>query len=204
MKFDWRAAREAHPRLFMLAIVLKVLRTKAGVAVAAGCVALMYYRRQSPLGFVRPIPWFLIGAALILVGLAFRLAALGCLRKKEELATAGIYSLCRHPLYLGSIVMTYGFCFLLGSPAIFAAATAYFLVFYPFTMIWEEIRLSERYGQEHEQFARTTPLILPIGRFRPAPFKLSLAMKKGGAIQISVTALAVIALYAMAEVMKRH
>jgi len=204
MKFDWRAARAAHPRLFVLIILLKVLRTKVGVVVAAGCVALMYYRRQLPLGFVQPIPWLLIGAALILVGLGFRLAALGCLRKKEELATGGIYSLCRHPLYLGSMVMAYGFCFLMGSVTTFIAATAYFLVFYPFTMVWEEIRLSERYGEAHEQFARTTPLILPIGRFRAAPYKFSQAMRKGGALQTGVTVLAVVAIYFMTEWMKRH
>ncbi len=205
MKFDWRAAQAAHPRLFMLIIVLKVLRTKVGVAVAAACVALAYYRHRPPLDFARPTAWAWIGAALILVGLAFRLAALGCLRKKEELAPAGIYSLCRHPLYLGSIVMAYGFCFLLGRQNAlvnFVAATAYFLVFYPFTMVWEEVRLSERYGQAHEEYAHSTPLILPIGRFRPCPFKFSLAMRKGGAIQIGVTVLAVIAIYLMAEIMR--
>jgi protein-S-isoprenylcysteine O-methyltransferase Ste14 len=204
MKFDWRKLRAVHPRVFVLAIVLKKLRTKVGLAVVALCTLLVVVRHQSPLDSSRPA-WLVAGAVLIVAGIGFRLAALGCLRKKEELATAGVYSLCRHPLYLGSMLMTYGFCFLLGAPNAwvdFSAATAYFALFYPFVMLWEEIRLAERYGPAHEQYAATTPLILPCGHYQPCGFGLGLAMRKGGAILLGVTTLLMVALGAMAGYLK--
>jgi protein-S-isoprenylcysteine O-methyltransferase Ste14 len=204
MKFDWRKLRAVHPRVFVLAIVLKKLRTKVGLAAVATCAVLAVVRHQSPLDGPRPA-WLAAGAVLILAGIAFRLAALGCLRKKEELATAGVYSLCRHPLYLGSMLMTYGFCFLLGSANAlvdFTVATAYFVVFYPFVILWEEIRLAERYGTAHEQYAAITPLILPRGRYRSCGFGFGLAMRQGGAMLIGVTALLVVAVGAMAELLK--
>jgi protein-S-isoprenylcysteine O-methyltransferase Ste14 len=204
MKFDWRAARAAHPRLFVVAVVLKVLRTKVGLLAAIGCVAWAFYRGRPPVDPRHPTAWFWIGIALVLAGLSFRMAALGCLKKKEELATAGVYSLCRHPLYFGSILMTYGFCFLLNVPVNFIVATVYLLLFYPLTIFWEEIRLSERYGEAHEKFSKTTPAILPLGRFRPAEFHLGLAMRKGGAILLGTTALIVVGIGVMGEVMKRH
>src|SRR5690348_14098960 len=46
---------------------------------------------------------------LILSGLAVRSWAAGTLRKGKDLTTDGIYHLCRHPLYLGSILILSGF-----------------------------------------------------------------------------------------------
>lgn len=206
MKFDWRKLRAEQPRVFVMAIVLKKLRTKAAIVVAAICAVLLVRRHQSPLDSPRAL-WFSIGAALVLAGVGFRLAALGCLRKKEELATGGVYSLCRHPLYLGSMLMTYGFCFLLGqanASITFVAATAYFAVFYPFVMLWEEIRLSERYGAAHERYAATTPLLLPRGRFQACGFGLGLALRNGGAVLLGVTIALVAAIGALAELLKHY
>jgi protein-S-isoprenylcysteine O-methyltransferase Ste14 len=206
MKFDWRKLRAEHPRVFILAVVLKKLRTKAALVVASMCATLVVVRHQSPLDAPRPL-WLGAGAILILAGVAFRFAAMGCLRKKEELATGGVYSLCRHPLYLGSMLMTCGFCFLLGpanATVNFIAATAYFAVFYPFVMFWEEIRLSERYGAAHERYAATTPLLLPRGRFHSSGFGLGLALRNGGALLLGVTVVLVAAIGAMAEVLKHH
>lgn len=206
MLLDWRRLRATHPRVFVAAVVLKKLRTKAGLAVAMACVAWAVYRHRSPLDSPHAL-WLAFGAMLIVAGVAFRLAALGCLRKKQELATGGVYSLCRHPLYLGSVLMTYGFCFLMGAPNAlvnFVAATAYFLLFYPFVMLWEEIRLSERYGEAHAVYALATPLILPRGRFRSCGFGLGLAMRNGGAILVGTTAALLFAVGLMAELLKHH
>jgi hypothetical protein len=70
--------------------------------------------------------------------------------------------------------------------------------------LWEEIRLAERYGPAHEQYAATTPLILPHGRFRACGFRLNLAMRNGGAILIGTTTLLIVVVGAMAELLKHR
>lgn len=134
---------------------------------------------------------------LILAGVAFRLAAHGCIKKKEALACTGVYSLCRHPLYLGSMLITYGFCCLLNDPKNFVLATLYFGIFYTLTILWEEIRVSERFGEAHRRFAASTPLLLPVGRYRSGAFDCRRAIHNGGAALIAAT----LALLGMVEVM---
>ena len=160
MQFDWRALRNKHPWLFVAIVSAKKLRTKIGLLIVVICVADGFILYEPPFDLDEPNAWVITGLVLILAGLAFRLAAYGCLRKKEGLATTGVYSLCRHPLYLGSILLTYGFCCLLDDVWNWVAATLYFLVFYTLTILWEEIRLAERYGPAHEVYARTTPTLL--------------------------------------------
>jgi protein-S-isoprenylcysteine O-methyltransferase Ste14 len=190
--------------MFMLIVLGKKLRTKAGLLVVAICVADGFILREPPFDLDEPNAWVIAGFVLILAGLGFRLAAYGCLKKKEVLATTGVYSLCRHPLYLGSILLTYGFCCLLDDVWNWVAATAYFLVFYTLTIIWEEIRLAERYGAAHEEYARATPILLPLGRFHSGEFLWSRAMHEGGGLLICISIAMLAAIEVMAETMNDH
>ena len=52
-------------------------------------------------------------AVLMLAGLAVRSWASGTLRKGKGLTTWGPYRLCRHPLYLGTMLLITGFVLLL-------------------------------------------------------------------------------------------
>jgi protein-S-isoprenylcysteine O-methyltransferase Ste14 len=199
VKLDWRALREHHRIVFVLIVLGKTLRTKVGLLLAVACVAAGFYLKKTPLDLAKPNVWVVVGLLLIVAGVAFRFAAYGCLKKKEVLATNGVYSLCRHPLYLGSLLLTYGFCFLLNKFWYFVAATIYFLIFYPLTIVWEEIRLAERYGADHEQYARATPALLPLGKFQPGVFQWSLAMRKGGGVLLGVA----IALLVVVEILAK-
>ena len=51
----------------------------------------------------------LIGFALAVLGELFRVYAAGSIFKNKELATGGAYSLVRHPLYVGNILILGGF-----------------------------------------------------------------------------------------------
>ena len=150
MAVNWQDFPQRHPKLLPVVIVLKTLRTKVGFAVFAACVARGLYLRHRPLDPDQLNTWAITGVVCIVAGVALRLAAHGCLHKKEQLSTTGVYSLCRHPLYLGSMIWTFGFCFLLKDWVNFVAAGAYFAIFYTVTIIWEEVRVRQRYGAAHE------------------------------------------------------
>jgi protein-S-isoprenylcysteine O-methyltransferase Ste14 len=199
MGFDWRGFFGRHLGLLALVVAMKKLRTRAGVVIAACCVARAIHLDSPPFDLTKPNVWIAAGLALILAGMGLRLAAYGYLRKKDALATAGVYALCRHPLYLGSILMAYGFCFLFRDPYNFIITTAYFLAFYPVTIVWEEIRLAERYGAAHRAYCRETPLLLPFGRFRAGGFRYRRALHNGAAVLLGTTAL----LLVIAEVLAR-
>jgi protein-S-isoprenylcysteine O-methyltransferase Ste14 len=184
-----RAWRDQHPRLFRALVVVKRLRTKVGLAVAAWCLIEGILFDEVPFDLARLNAWVVVGLILVATGAALRFAAHGSIRKKEQLATTGVYSLCRHPFYLGSVLLTYGFCCLLDDGENWVYATAYFAVFYPLTIAWEEIRLADRYGKAHGEYCRRTPLLIPFGRFRADGFSVSRALRTGGALLLAMTAL---------------
>jgi protein-S-isoprenylcysteine O-methyltransferase Ste14 len=199
-----RAWRDHHPRLSRVLVVVKRLRTKVGLVVAAWCLLEGILFREVPFDLARPNAWVVVGLMLIAAGAGLRFAAYGSLRKKEQLATAGVYSLCRHPFYLGSMLLTYGFCCLLDDGENWIFATAYFVVFYPLTIAWEEIRLADHYGEAHGEYCRKTPLLIPLGRFRADGFSLSRALRRGGALLLTVTALLLAGTEVMYVLMRAH
>jgi len=144
-----------------------------------------------------------LGLVLIVLGVGLRIAAYGTITKQDTLTTAGVYSLCRHPLYLGSMLATCGFCVLFDDPANFVIAAAYFVLFYPLTIFWEEIRLSERYGAAHAAYVAGTPLIVPFGRYRRSGFAWNRAVHNGAIILIVVTSCLLGGTELLAEVMRR-
>ena len=201
VQLDWRQLRERHPRLIWTVVALKRWRTKVGIGLVGYCLVEGLWNDEIPFRLDTPNAYVIIGLALILTGLAFRLCSHGHIEKKEALATAGAYSLCRHPLYLGSILLTYGFCFLLDDADNFVVATAYFAVFYTVTIIWEEVRVAERYGEAHQEYCRSTPLLLPLGRFRAGAFSWAKVFTSGGLSLVSITLLFLCAIEVMALAM---
>lgn len=203
MSVDWQAWRARHPHLFAMIVILKRCRTKVGFTIAALVLGESVYNHEIPLDLDEPNAWVWAELFLILVGTGLRIAAAGCLRKKEVLATSGVYSLCRHPLYLGSILITYGFCCLVNDPKAFVLATAYFALFYTLAIIWEEIRLMDRYGDAHREYACAVPLILPLGSFRPGLFSLRQALSNGSGGLIAVNAVLLVTIEIIAETMRQ-
>jgi protein-S-isoprenylcysteine O-methyltransferase Ste14 len=133
-------------------------------------------RIRVPLGFVfagvflwlaRPtahsIMWSLLAVG---PGVWLRAFASGYVRKNTELATTGPYAYTRNPLYLGSMMIAFGFAAAAGSWVILVALAVLFTVIYLPT-----IRSEEEYLREHfagfDAYAARVPRLLP--RLTAAP-----------------------------------
>ncbi|MFP4686591.1 MAG: methyltransferase family protein [bacterium] len=110
-------------------------------------------------------PYFWIGTAMIAGGILIRAWASGIIKKDNELATEGPYSLCRNPLYVGNFLIGYGICAINGHWWSFGLLTAYFLLIYPFTIRKEERKLSKYFKAEFTDYKRNVRLFIP--RLKP-------------------------------------
>ena len=132
-------------------------------------------RIRVPLGFVfaamflwlaRPT-WRLLLLSLLLVipGVWLRAYAAGYVKKNTELTRTGPYAYTRNPLYLGSMMIAFGFAWASGSWIIFAALAGGFLAIYLPTIRSEEEYLRGQFP-EFEAYSREVPRLLP--RLTPA------------------------------------
>ena len=119
-------------------------------------VAILYWILATP-----TLHWIAIGAVIAGLGLIIRAAASGQLRKNEELATSGIYSVTRNPLYLGSAILAAGF--IIAGHSLWAGLLVgvYFCVFYYAVMRNEEEELRAKFGASFEKYAAGVPLFFP-------------------------------------------
>ena len=100
--------------------------------------------------------------ALVLPGLWLRGYASGYVRKDAELATTGPYAHTRNPLYLGSMLIAFGFAAAAASWVILALLAGLFAAIYIPTILSEEAYLREHFAG-YEAYARAVPRLLPRG-----------------------------------------
>jgi protein-S-isoprenylcysteine O-methyltransferase Ste14 len=110
-------------------------------------------------------PLAITGLMTVLIGLAIRSWAAGVINKSKVLATTGPYRMCRHPLYLGSLMMMFGFCVLVGNLLDACVVFGPVLGIYLLTIQREERRLAERHGTAWAQYAATAPQFFPYRPF---------------------------------------
>jgi len=108
------------------------------------------------------VRWSLpLGAVISMIGLLIRIWATGWLTKNELLVTRGPYSLTRNPLYLGTLLITFGHSLMSGVPvAPFLFTALWFAVYLP-TMGEEQDYLAARYGAAFEAYRARVPILLP-------------------------------------------
>jgi protein-S-isoprenylcysteine O-methyltransferase Ste14 len=132
-------------------------------------------RIRVPLGFIfagvflwlaRP-SWHTMLASLLLVvpGVWLRAYAAGYVRKNAELTRTGPYAYTRNPLYLGSMMIAFGFAWAAASWIILVALAALFLAIYLPTIRSEEAYLREHFAG-FDDYAKQVPRLLP--RLTPA------------------------------------
>ena len=131
-------------------------------------------RIRVPLGFLFAVLYFwlarpswrsmMLGTILIVPGLLIRALASGHVRKNEALATSGPYAYTRNPLYLGSLLIGWGFAVAARSWWVGVALVVMFFAIYVPVIGDEEAFLRQKFP-EFEEYARRVPRMLP--RIRP-------------------------------------
>ncbi len=130
-------------------------------------------RIRVPLGFcfaavflwlARPTwPTLTVSLLLVLPGVFLRGYAAGYVRKNAELTTSGPYAYTRNPLYLGSMMIAFGFAAAARSPVIFGVLLILFVLIYLPTIRSEESFLRGAFP-EFATYSERVPRLLP--RFR--------------------------------------
>ena len=135
--------------------------------------------------------WELAGMLVAVAGLVLRLWTIGHApagtsgrgtRELEaaSLSTEGMYSVVRHPLYLGNLMIWAGVATTTGSLAAVAVTVLVFWIYSERIMLAEERFLRERFGSVFTRWAERTPAILPAPRlWRPHRLSFSLPFALG-------------------------
>jgi protein-S-isoprenylcysteine O-methyltransferase Ste14 len=129
--------------------------------------------------------WEIFCVAVALLGEAIRVVTVGYVpggtsgrntqcQVASALNTTGIYSVVRHPLYLGNFLMWMGPALLPGNPWLAATIALAFWIYYERIMHAEEEFLRGLYGKEYEEWASRTPAFIPrLSGWRPSPLPFS-------------------------------
>ena len=81
--------------------------------------------------------------------------------KRRELVTDGPYSIVRHPLYVFSFIGAVGIGLASENLLILALIIVFYLFYYPFTVMAEEKKLTNEFGQAYLEYMKNTPRFLP-------------------------------------------
>lgn len=116
-----------------------------------------------------------VGYILLMTGLCLRLWSILYVgsRKSQELITTGPYSLCRNPLYVGTILLTVGTALSFENLAMCLFALAAIIPAHIAVVLSEERRLRSLFGPTYEEYARQTPRFL----FRLSSYKSDPAVR---------------------------
>lgn len=131
--------------------------------------------------------------AISLVGLGIRIYTVGYTPKNtsgrntadgqvaDTLNTTGIYSIVRHPLYLGNFLMWLGPALITGNFWFVIAFALFYWVYYERIMYAEEQFLRNKFGKTYTDWAANTPAFIPnIKNFvkNDLPFSWKKVVKK--------------------------
>ena len=81
--------------------------------------------------------------------------------RADALNTTGAYSIVRHPLYLGNLILWLGVAAFTGEPVVMTLVALLFYIYYERIMIAEESFLHDRFGEEFEEWAARVPALFP-------------------------------------------
>lgn len=117
--------------------------------------------------FARPSAESLLASLLLVIpGVALRAYSSGYVRKNQQLATTGPYAYTRNPLYLGSMLIAFGFAGASQNLYLVLLLVALFFGIYLPTIRSEELFLAAHFP-DFPAYARAVPRLLP--RITPAP-----------------------------------
>lgn len=113
------------------------------------------------------------GYLFLLAGLGLRLWSSLYIggRKSKEIVAEGPYSVCRNPLYLGTLLAAIGASLCLESLPMLAAILLAVIPAHLYVISAEEANLSEKFGASFEEYKRTVPkLWIAPSRYRSSEY----------------------------------
>ncbi|WP_027004004.1 methyltransferase family protein [Hugenholtzia roseola] len=151
------------------------------------------YASTDPFSILPPdsIPYLSLFVSLL--GLGIRIYTVGHTPKNtsgrntaegqvaEQLNSTGIYSMVRHPLYLGNFFMWLGAAILVANFWFVVSFVFVYWVYYERIMFAEEQFLRRKFGTSYTDWAAQTPAFVPqFGNFKKAkyPFSIKKVLKK--------------------------
>jgi len=107
-----------------------------------------------------PIALIILTISGLLAGFGLN-TVFGKTREEPQVITTGVFSVVRHPIYLGSILLYLGFILLSLS---FLSTLVWFIIIIFYYMIsrYEEKLLTQRFGSAYEEYKKKVPMLLPI------------------------------------------
>lgn len=112
--------------------------------------------------FAQPVSGlFAAGAVAAVVGTLVRLYASGFIVKNKELATDGPYSLVRHPLYTGNLLMVIGFTAASGLWWALLLSLGFWWFYYPPAIDYEDRKLRQIFGERCSSWQQSVPAVIP-------------------------------------------
>lgn len=132
--------------------------------------------------------WTAFCAALSLSGFMIRVFTVGYVPEgtsgrntkgqlAEYLNTDGLYSITRHPLYLGNFLIFLGLILVVGVWWFAFSLVLLFWIYYERIMYAEEQFLSRKFGSSYEAWSARTPAFIPdLGKWRRPARHISMKM----------------------------
>ncbi|WP_126971525.1 methyltransferase family protein [Gynurincola endophyticus] len=109
----------------------------------------------------------------------------------ETLNTTGIYSMVRHPLYLGNYFMWLGLALMSGNFWFIIAFSLFYWLYYERIMFAEEQFLRNKFGKTYTDWAEHTPAFIPslhLVNYKKSPYTFSwkkvLKKEKNGLVAV--------------------
>mgnify|MGYP001092258568 CR=1 FL=1 len=106
------------------------------------------------------IPFLVLGAWIAIKGVKEVTLKVAETHRTEKVVTTGVYSIVRHPQYLGALLAHVGISILLSA--------AYSLLFTPLMVLLiylisrkEEEELTKEFGKEYEHYKKKVPMLIP-------------------------------------------
>ena len=105
-------------------------------------------------------PFFALGAWFGIKGVTETTLKVAETHRPSKVVTTGVYSIVRHPQYLGGLLAHVGFSFLLSGWYSLISTPLVVAVVYLISRK-EETELTREFGQEYLDYKRKTPMLLP-------------------------------------------
>lgn len=158
-----------------------------------------------PVVLATPLPaypevWIALSIVLVVLGFLIRAYTIGTTPRgtsgrntrqqvAETLNTSGIYSIVRHPLYLGNYLMWAGLALFTFNLWYFIIISLIFWLYYERIMLAEEMFLQHRFGNQFSEWASQVPAFFPrFGLFKspsiPFSFKSVLRREYSGLLAV--------------------